>query len=221
MECRKKGRPTCPHDWLLPPLSGTRRNTSDIDHHRQKGKPTAAIFLDITKAFDNVNVHTVLQKLRDIGILGRPLRYLAVCLKCRTFAEKVGSTISTPRPLTKGLPQGSVLSPLLFNVIMSNITLPSCPIRDIVVSTSIYADDVWVWAADSNPTHLRQTLQEALNKLPSNLKKVNLHIAAEKSSFIVFKAKKARSRTTFTLKIGDYLKRTNTHRFSGVILGAK
>lgn len=110
--------------------------TRDVEFKRERSCSTLAVFLDVGKAYDPMSATTVLSCLKDLGLSGRVIRFLRGFLKGRTFAVKLSATLSDPRPLKIGLPKGSVLTPLLFWVVMSRVA-PVQMTDYIPVTTSI------------------------------------------------------------------------------------
>lgn len=80
-----------------------------------------AAFLDIQAAFNNVEPASVLVQLTSRGVTGRVQGFLEGFLSNPSIQVKLGSTLSQSRPVHRGLPQGSVLSPLLFNIAVSGL----------------------------------------------------------------------------------------------------
>ena len=95
-----------------------------------KGKTVAIAFLDLSKAFDNVDHQRLLLKLKSLNISGTVLMWFADYLSDRwqRVSDSTGSGISAP--VQKGVPQGSVLGPTLFNLYVSHVP-------DIAKSTSV------------------------------------------------------------------------------------
>ncbi|MCL4137996.1 UNVERIFIED_CONTAM: hypothetical protein GTU68_025096 [Idotea baltica] len=103
--------------------------------YRNKGIALAS-FLDIKSAFDKSSHLGILYKISCMGLHGTPLQWLQSFLENRSYSVSVGASLSTPSPIRTGLPQGSVLSPPLFSVLLSDFScLPH-------VSTFLYADDI-------------------------------------------------------------------------------
>ena len=100
---------------------------------------TLAVFLDLEKAFDLMWREGLLLKLEKLGVRGKILKWIHSFLNNREAMVRVGSTLSDPVLLENGTPQGSVLSPLLFIVMMGDI-----PCQETHgIRTSIFADDAY------------------------------------------------------------------------------
>ena len=115
--------------------------------------------LDVSAAFDTLD-HAIL--LRRLGISGVSLSWFESCLSDRTQSVVVDGLMSTPIPLVFGVPQGSVLGPVLF-------TLYSQPLSDVIACHSCdyynYADDTEI--SDSAPprdfTSAQSNIQSCLS----------------------------------------------------------
>ena len=75
------------------------------------------MFIDLRKAFDKVNHDNLLMKLEYYGFRGPPWELIRSYLKNRQQAVRVNSSVSSHRIIPMGLPQGSIIGPLLFYII--------------------------------------------------------------------------------------------------------
>ena len=93
-------------------------------------------YLDFSKAFDSVSHHLLFQKLQGFGIVGQALEWIRAFLTDRTFTVKVGDYISQSATVASGVPQGSVLGPVLFVMFINDLA------QDLSNPCFMFADDV-------------------------------------------------------------------------------
>jgi hypothetical protein len=98
---------------------------------------TTAVFLDLAKAYDDTWLTGLLYKVTKFNIRGVMLNWLSNYLTNRTVNVKIEDSLSTTRTINKGVPQGCVLSPILFNIMMADFPLP-----DLRTNLALFADDI-------------------------------------------------------------------------------
>ncbi len=142
-----------------------------------KRKISALILLDLSAAFDTIDHSILLTRLsRTFGLSGTALSLLTSYLSGRTQSISVNSHLSDPSPLLTGVPQGSVLGPLLFSLYTTPI---SFIFTNTPVSFHLYADDTQLYISFSscdsayNLSLLSSTLDEVYSWLISNRLSVN------------------------------------------------
>ena len=102
--------------------------------------------MDLQKAFDTVPHSRLITKLQNYGITGKTLDVIADFLSGRSFTVRVGNSHSKYHDVTSGVPQGSVLGPLLFVLYVNDLP------EGIRSSISLFADDVKMYAPASSVT---------------------------------------------------------------------
>ena len=106
---------------------------------------TYAVFLYISKAYDSVWLTGLLYKLVNIGVSGACLNWLKSFITGRAFCIRVGNHLSDTRTLFTGVPQGSILSPLLLNIMLADFPDLSSKVRPL-----LYADDITLFCNAKN-----------------------------------------------------------------------
>ena len=92
-----------------------------IQVNRRAGYDSVAMFLDASKAFDTISINTILSALHSYSICGKVLPLMEFLLKNRNISVKVGNSRSSSFSCSTGVPQGSVLAPLLFALAIANV----------------------------------------------------------------------------------------------------
>ena len=100
-----------------------------------------ATFFDVKRAFDTVWHSKLLDKLGKIGVSGRMYKFIASFLSNRSLQVKIGQSFSKEHFLDMGVPQGSVIAPTLFSIMLHDIT--TLDLDGAVLSQ--FADDIALW----------------------------------------------------------------------------
>lgn len=102
---------------------------------------TLVVFLDISSAYDNVNSKILIEKLNEIECPAKIVRYIDIWMKDRFTKLIINEKEEEERVINKGLPQGRVLSPLLYSVYTRNLG------KDLEEGVKMlqYADDVAIY----------------------------------------------------------------------------
>ncbi|EYC24015.1 hypothetical protein Y032_0014g2271 [Ancylostoma ceylanicum] len=157
------------------------QSTHDWTMQLSKQKCIDIIYFDISKAFDTVSHQKLLRKLEYLGISGNILKWLESFLVERTFSVKIHDSYSNERNVTSGVPQGSVLGPLLFNIYLSD--LPATLDYDTDVKLLMFADDIKMYACydEGEAEAVTKKLQGNITKLMSYMRSWQLTISLEKT----------------------------------------
>ena len=152
-----------------------------------KKKYICGIFLDLTKAFDTVNHAILLDKLHNYGIRGKAHKLLKSYLTNRYQYVALGNLQSNKQPINCGVPQGSVLGPLLFLLYINDI-VNCCNLGKI----RIFADDTSDFVDGENINEVISKAEISMNNLSKWFKANRLTLSTEKSSFIIFRSQKSK-----------------------------
>lgn len=144
-------------------------------------KHTAALFMDISKAFDKVWHDGLILKLHDFDISQELIVIIASFLRNRTFQVRQGNELSDIKPIEAGVPQGAVLSPTLYDLYTADIphNIPNTKLFT-------YADDTAIIAYSKKTDLAIKYLQSAVDEISSWLQKWKIKINPDKSQPVLF-----------------------------------
>lgn len=143
--------------------------------------PSLTVFIDLAKAFDTVSHKQMLSKLWNMGFRGEFHRLLKSYLEDRTQIVKIGNELSDPKNVLIGLPQGTVLAPLLFNIFVNNLlTLP------IEGKISAFADDTAIFFSAASWSDLKTITSINMKKVKDWLDYHLLTINVEKTKYMCY-----------------------------------
>lgn len=143
----------------------------------------AAIFLDLSKAFDSVNIEILIHKLRKIGLSGNALMWIKTYLTNRAQVVNVNGVLSDTRINNIGVPQGSVLGPILFLLFINDILQINC-----VGDFYLYADDIALVYNSKKLNDLEVCMNSDLKKIHWWLNNNQLVLNVEKTKTMLFKS---------------------------------
>ena len=111
-----------------------------------QGKCTAALYMDLRKSFDTAKHTCIIEKLPDFGICNTEVEWLTDYLFHQKQQVKINGYLSDAKPVTCRVPQGSILGPLLFLLLINDLpfTVKSCQMI-------LYADDTVLYYAHQMP----------------------------------------------------------------------
>ena len=141
---------------------------------------TIGVFLDLSKAFDTVNHSILLNKLKHYGINGRSLDWLSSYLSNRKQFTAFNDEMSNSRYISCGVPQGSILGPLLFLIYVNDL-----PNASRVFNSILFADDTNLFHSGKDPIQLISTTNIELTKI-ADWFAIRLSLNLTKTHYLIF-----------------------------------
>lgn len=209
------------------------RNTADsladvvsmLEQARHEREAAYLLLLDMRSAFDSLPHPIIDAALGWLGVTGDLRRYVRAFLCNRTLRVRVGAETSLPRRVCTGVPQGSVLSPFLFNLVLA--VLPDCIPTDLPypVEVALYADDVALWChgPPADAYVIRACLQRSLEAVADFLTSKGLTLSEGKTQALMIHPGNARARraTPSLLLHGTPLPWRKTVTYLGLVLDCR
>lgn len=180
-----------------------------------KNKDTLTAFLDVSGAFDNVNTDILLTKLAKIGCSTSMVKFIKFITHERLIHTDISS--DTARSTFKGVPQGGVLSPLLYIIYVADI-VKNLP-KNVVISQ--FADDIAIYTKVRSLNKSIKILETAITTIKNNLSGLGLSLSPQKTVLLHFNNKGILPNET-SIKIDDHvIKSSGTAKFLGITFDYK
>ena len=164
-----------------------------------KGMVSGMILIDLQKAFDTIDHNILLKKMKFMGFADSTISWFRSYLTNRLFLVNIRDTLSDPCVISCGVPQGSILGPLLFLLYVND--MPQAVQSDLL----LYADDTCLVYSDKNVLNIEKQLNNDFNSLCDWFEdnKLSIHFGQEKTKSILFSKRKKKE--SITIKRGDTL----------------
>lgn len=193
------------------------RITQHVKTQRDLKKSTGMVLLDLEKAFDSVWIKGLLHKLHKYGFPMHIIKLLKSYFENRKYFVQIRNSKSSLFSINSGVPQGSVISPILFCVFLNDI-----PMKD-GCEIALFADDTSIYTSDIYSQVIINRLTDYINILVAYFKKWGLKLNTNKSQAIFF------SRCRMTTKLpqanlvlnGQELSWEKQVKYLGILLDPK
>ena len=166
------------------------------------------LFLDLSKAFDTMNHDITLNKLRHLGFKASSTSWFRSYLTNCRQVTKIVNEISSSAMITHGVPQGSILGPLMFSLYVND-----CHI-------SLYADDTAIVVSDTDSQLLQLKMASVMQQVSLWYQKNQLSVNLRKSKFMLIGTQPALANMgNVTVNIGNNsLERVSSYKYLGIKL---
>ena len=181
-----------------------------IRESQNSNKICLVVYMDLKGAFDTVWGRGVVSKLVKSNVKGNLIRILGRYFEERSIKVLVNNENSTIRRISSGTPQGSILSPILFNVMLSDIP-KSCKINEFV-----FADDITFACVENTMSECRKVMQQHINNFMKWTEQWGLIVNPEKSALQYFSRKRGLTYPLIRIK-NKLIQYSDRQRLLGVV----
>ncbi|KAH8618167.1 putative Reverse transcriptase (RNA dependent DNA polymerase) [Trypanosoma vivax] len=165
---------------------------------RKDGEETAAVFIDYAHAFDFVDRGCIVKELLSFGVEKHLVAWIVGFLQGRAAQVRVNDTLSEDMRLNCGVPQGSVLGPLLFIVAVDSLSKRLNRIPGL--QHGLFAEDLAIVCTSADFSETQQASQQGLDCITNWSAEYYVEVSAEKAEHTLFGA---RETNLLNLKIGE------------------
>uniref|UniRef100_A0A3B3HBJ0 ribonuclease H n=1 Tax=Oryzias latipes TaxID=8090 RepID=A0A3B3HBJ0_ORYLA len=196
-------------------ITAATKVVNDILLALDKKQHCALLFFDLSKAFDTVDHGVLMHRLSCFGFSNTVLSWFRNYLNERTQCVKCDGLSSEFLNVHRGVPQGSILGPLLFILYINEL---GQDLQD--ANIHLYADDTIIYCFGRTPAKAVESLQKAFDNVQLTLLQLKLVLNAEKSKFMFFSnAKKVPEDLPKILTLhGDAIEQVHEYKYLGVLL---
>ena len=190
-----------------------------LNYEMDRNRTPTNVYLDLSKAFDTLSHHILLRKLKHYGVCDSALNLMKSYLENRKQFVQFDECISEMKAIHKGVPQGSILGPLLFLIYINDI-----PNSSKLFNFLMYADDTTLYCCleDIYSINKEQVLNSELKSVHLWLSANKLTLNVNKSKFMLFSKHKNTQLPELNLQINNSnIQSTSEFNFLGLHINTK
>lgn len=178
-----------------------------------KRRPTAIVAFDFEKAFDRVWHHGLIYKMISLKFPAEIIKIIYSFFSNRSYRVKINNTFSIPLSQEAGVPQGSVLSPVLYNIFVHDI--PKFHNNKI----ALFADDLAIISSSFSPFVAQQKVKNQFKSLTDYTKKWRLSLNADKTQYTIISKRTIQITVPVPLSLQDYkIPLSNQLKYLGIVI---
>jgi ribonuclease HI len=206
-------------------LDHTTKLTSHVKKAMTRRRPVVSTFFDIKSAYDSVWHALLMEKMKNIGISGNMYTFFKTYLANRQLQVKIGTARSNCQNIDMGLPQGSIVAPSAFSIMLYDIG--RLQIKNATLT--LYADDLAIWTTPKlrnlNNTYVKNRVmkefQSNIDLISNYMHKNGFQLAPEKTIFIIFTNQRL-DKSKFEIQVNNFaINPSKTVKFLGITFDEK
>jgi len=184
-----------------------------IEKAMENGEYAVGVFLDIQNAFPTVAITSITKALKELGIAGEIQSWINTMLRDRWITVSLKDT-TVAKKVTRGCPQGGILSPFLWNIVMNDFLKKT---DTMGVYAQAYADDIAGLLVGKDPPTLVSLANTFMKRATEWGRNNDLKFSQAKTEIVIFTKKKWNTARSFQIE-GSKLTASKTAKYLGVTL---